>query len=80
MVSLVIIIRWHGNDVCVYVHVPLFYLYIAYCNVCDIIEVISSSFILGFIMCPSIIYGNILVVNTVVYGGKWHQVNCWVWW
>ena len=27
MVSLVIIITWHGNDVCVYAHALLFYLH-----------------------------------------------------
>ena len=32
MVSLVIIITWHGNDVCVYAHALLFYL-LNYSNV-----------------------------------------------
>ena len=63
MVCLVIIITWHGNDVCVYARALLFYQH--YSNVYDIEITISTvqSFILGFVILPFIIHGKILMVN-----------------
>ena len=59
MVSLVIIITWDGNNVCVFTRALLFYLH--YSNVYDIEIIISivKSFILGFVMLPSIIHGKV---------------------
>ena len=59
MISLVKIITWHDNNVYVYARALLFYLH--YSNVYDIEIIISivKSFILGFVMLPSIIHGKV---------------------
>ena len=59
MVSLVIIITWDDNNVCVFARALLFYLH--YSNVYDIEIIISivKSFILGFVMLPYIIHGKV---------------------
>ena len=59
MVSLVIIITWHGNNLCVYARALLFYLH--YSNVYDIEMIVSIvlNFILGFVMLPYIIHGKV---------------------
>ena len=64
MVSFVIIITWHGNDICLYTLALLFYLH-NYSNVYDIEITISTvqSFISSFVVHLSIIHGKILVVN-----------------
>ena len=65
MVSLVIIIALHGNNVYAYAHEVLFTCIILVKYTYDIEIFIATiyNFISGFAMCPSIIHGKILVVN-----------------
>ena len=77
MVSLVIIITWHGNNMCVQACGSLFYQHNS--NVYDRVNILTVlSFTLDFIVHPSIIHGKIRVVNNL-----WCQVDSgdyWVWW